>query len=96
MSITNNNNELDRPWFHETTTPNLFNEWTWTHTAWGILAYRETRSYLVPIIAHTIYEIIEGNIFPDPHRDVSNLNHIGDTIAFVFGLWLGEYVETGR
>lgn len=84
------------PWFHETPSPNLWNEWTWTHIAWGVVAYRLTGEYLMPLVAHTLYEVIESYVFPDPHRDVSMLNHIGDTLAFVGGLELGRYIETSN
>lgn len=74
-----------RPWFHESTTAALFNEWTWTHFAWGLASAAFVRGHLAAIALHTGYEAIEGRIFPDPHRDVSIRNHVGDSIAFLAG-----------
>lgn len=79
-----------QPWFHETPAPNLFNEWTWTHFAWGLASARLVRSHLIALAAHTGYEAIEGRIFPDPHRDVSLLNHVGDSVAFLAGRLVAE------
>lgn len=42
--------------------------------------------FVTGLVAHTIYESIEGYIFPAEFRDVSMLNHIGDTIAFAAGM----------
>lgn len=77
---------MRQPWFHETVGPGFTNEWTITHVAWGMLSAR----YLGPwgaLAAHTLYELVEGRIFPDPHRDVSMRNHVGDTLAFMMGWW---------
>ena len=74
-----------KPWYYETTQPQLFNEWTWTHFAWGMLSKQYTQSHLVALAGHTLYEVLEGNLFPGPMRDTSMLNHVGDTIAFLAG-----------
>lgn len=78
-----------KPWYHETTEPALFNEWTWSHFAWGMAAAKfgpeHGIGFLGAVVLHTIYESVEGFIFPDPNRDVSMRNHAGDTIAFAAG-----------
>lgn len=74
-----------KPWFYETTEPALFNEWTWSHFFWGLLSASTVRSDVTAIGAHTVYEMIEGWIFPWEYRDISMLNHIGDTVAFIAG-----------
>jgi hypothetical protein len=73
------------PWFHETPGPNWVNEWTWTHVVWGMATARAIPDGLVALGAHTLYEMVEGKVFPDPHRDVSVENHLGDTLAFLAG-----------
>lgn len=78
-----------QPWFHETPGPALFNEWTITHVLWGMAAVRFL-GFWPALGLHTFYEMIEGRIFPDPHRDVSTLNHAGDTMAFAVGYWMGS------
>ena len=80
-----NPDDTEVPWFFETTQPNLFNEWTWTHFFWGILSNRFIDSNISALAIHTLYEFTEGFIFPSDARDTSNLNHIGDTIAFMAG-----------
>ncbi len=42
------------------------------------------------VAVHTLYEMVEGNLFPREHRDVSMLNHVGDSIAFVAGYFLAN------
>lgn len=84
------------PWFHEHGYGQLWNEWTWTHIAWGILSYQVTKGYVVGFLAHTLYEIVEGRLFPTANRDVSITNHIGDTVAFLAGSRLGQYIEIGK
>jgi hypothetical protein len=73
------------PWFYETTGPCLLNEWTWTHVAWGMASVKLTGNDLTALAGHTLYEAVEGRIFPDPYRDTSFLNHVGDTLAFIVG-----------
>lgn len=73
------------PWFHETAGPSLLNEWTWTHVAWGVASAKLTGDEFTALAAHTLYEAVEGRIFPDPYRDVSFVNHVGDTLAFIAG-----------
>ena len=72
-------------WFHETAGPSPFNEWTWTHVAWGVASAKLTGDEFAALAAHTLYEAVEGWIFPGPYRDVSFVNHVGDTLAFVAG-----------
>ena len=72
-------------WFFETPGPAFFNEWTWTHFAWGLVSYPLTKSHAVGLVAHTLYESVEGNIFPIEARDPSFENHVGDTVAFLVG-----------
>ena len=78
-------NEIERPWFFETPQANLFNEWTWTHFFWGMLSTKFIQSGLAAMLAHTGYESVEGMIFPSQARDVSMLNHVGDSVAFLAG-----------
>jgi hypothetical protein len=75
------------PWYHETTAPRLFNEWTWTHFAWGMVSAGLVSSWWMALLAHTFYEAIESQIFPVQNRDVSWTNHVGDTVAFMAGRW---------
>ena len=76
---------MPRPWFHETPEPHLFNEWTWTHFAWGMASAGFARTWWSALLLHTMYEAVEGRIFPLKHRDASMLNHVGDTVAFLAG-----------
>lgn len=76
-----------RPWWFESTGPAFFNEWSLAHVGWGVvwqLLFPGRR--LAGLVAHTIYESIEGQIFPRTDRDVSMENHVGDTIAFAAGM----------
>lgn len=82
-------------WFFESPGPAFFNEWTWTHFAWGLGSWRFTKSHLTGLAAHTLYEFVEGDIFPVEARDVSLENHVGDTVAFLAGSVLGR-VLMGR
>lgn len=81
----------EKPWFYETPEPHFFNEWTQAHlgsgVAWG-LAFPE--SYVGGFAVHTLYEMVEGRLFSIDMRDVSMRNHVGDTIAFLAGAWLGS------
>lgn len=64
--------------------------------AWGVIGYRLTGQFTAPLVLHTMYEAIEGQLFPDASRDVSMRNHLGDTIAFAAGLGLAAYIEHGE
>ncbi len=80
------------PWFHETTGPQFFNEWTILHITTGALwGAVFPRRFWTGMAVHTLYEMMEGKIFPVEHRDTSMRNHIGDSIAFLGGMLL-----TGR
>ena len=75
------------PWYFEKTGPALFNEWSLTHLGWVALfqlLFPDRR--LTSLVLHTIYESIEGYIFPLEFRDSSMRNHVGDTIAFAAGM----------
>ena len=75
------------PWYFEKTGPAFFNEWSLTHVAWGALfqlLFPDRR--FTGLVLHTIYESIEGSIFPVQFRDASMRNHIGDTLAFAAGM----------
>jgi hypothetical protein len=37
------------------------------------------------LAGHTPYGAVEGRIFPNPYRDTSFLNRVGDTLAFIAG-----------
>src|SRR5262249_35450515 len=72
-----------RPWWFASTGPAFFNDGSLAHVVWGVvwqLLFPER--YLAGLVAHTIYESIEGYIFPAADRDISMENHVGDTIAF--------------
>lgn len=75
----------DVPWYHESPSAQLFNEWTWTHFAWGMATASLIPNWWMALLAHTVYEAIEGRIFPVQNRDVSMVNHVGDTVAFMAG-----------
>ena len=79
-----------QPWYHETVGPLLVNKWTVTHVAWGVASVKYVDSFWLALGLHTLYEMVEGGIFPLPHRDVSMLNHVGDSLAFVVGRLVGE------
>jgi len=76
-----------RPWYHETIGPRFFNEWSLVHVAtgalWGAIFPGRIKTGM---LAHTLYEMIEGQIFPIEHRDVSFRNHVGDSLAFLAGM----------
>ena len=75
------------PWYFEKTGPSFFNAWSFTHLGWGMLfqlVFPDRK--LTGLVLHTIYESIEGYIFPAEFRDVSFRNHVGDTIAFAVGM----------
>ncbi len=75
------------PWYFEKTGPAFFNEWSLTHVAWGALfQLLFPDRYVAGLVLHTIYESIEGYIFPAEFRDVSMRNHVGDTVAFAAGM----------
>jgi len=76
------------PWYFEKTGPSFFNAWTFAHIGWGVLFQTVFPDrYVAGLVTHTIYESIEGNIFPADFRDKSMRNHVGDTIAFAAGMW---------
>lgn len=75
------------PWYFEKTGPAFFNEWSITHVGWGALfQFLFPNRYVTGLVLHTIYESIEGHIFPAEFRDTSTRNHVGDTIAFAAGM----------
>jgi hypothetical protein len=75
------------PWYFEKTGPAYFNEWSLAHVAWGALfQYLFPGRQVAGLVLHTIYESIEGRIFPAEFRDISMQNHLGDTAAFVAGM----------
>jgi len=86
----------DTPWYHETTSAKLFNEWTWTHVVWGMVSAGLIRQWWMALLAHTIYEAVEGNIFPVQNRDVSWTNHMGDSVAFMAGRVAMQVGRVGR
>jgi hypothetical protein len=47
-------------------------------------------------VTHTIYEAIEGAIFPLEFRDPSMRNHVGDTIAFAAGMLTARSLASTR
>jgi len=76
-----------RPWWFEATGPAYFNAWSFAHVGWGALfQLLFPERYLTGLVLHTIYEAVEGHIFPAQDRDVSMENHLGDTIAFAAGM----------
>ena len=75
------------PWYFENTGPSFFNAWSLTHVGWGALfQLLFPKRYVTGLVLHTIYESIEGYIFPAEFRDTSMRNHVGDTIAFAAGM----------
>ena len=75
------------PWYFEKTGPSFFNAWSVTHLGWGALfQLLFPNRYVTGLVMHTIYESIEGYIFPLEFRDSSMRNHVGDTIAFAAGM----------
>jgi hypothetical protein len=80
----------DLPWYHETAGPHYVNEWTWTHVVWGSILYRMTGSVAGALAWHTVYEMIEGQLFPSENRDTSMENHIGDSIASLIGSFVAR------
>ena len=75
------------PWYFEKTGPSFFNAWSLTHVGWGALfQLMFPKRYVTGLVLHTIYESIEGYIFPAAFRDTSMRNHVGDTIAFAAGM----------
>ena len=75
------------PWYFEKTGPAFFNEWSLTHLGWGALfQLLFPDRYVTGLVLHTIYESIEGHIFPAAFRDTSMRNHVGDTLAFTAGM----------
>lgn len=78
-----------KPWYFEKTGPAFFNKWSLTHVGWGaVFQLFFPNRHLAGLVVHTIYESIEGYIFPAAFRDVSMRNHVGDTIAFAAGMSL--------
>ena len=84
------NHDYRQAWFFETPGPALFNEWSWTHFAWGLASWRLTKNHWVGLAGHTLYEAVEGEIFPVEARDTSFENHVGDTLAFLAGRVVAE------
>ena len=80
---------MRQPWFHEAAGPSLFNEWTVAHILWGMVSAQRMGLWAA-LGLHTLYEAVEGRLFPVPHRDVSGLNHAGDTLAFLAGRWVAR------
>ena len=79
--------EPKRPWYFEKTGPSFFNAWSLTHLGWGALfQLLFPDRYVTGLVLHTIYESIEGHIFPLEFRDASLRNHVGDTLAFTAGM----------
>jgi len=74
-----------KPWYYEDPNPSMFNMWTLVHVGVGALAARYIQSFTGALFLHTIYEIIEKDIFPHEARDISTENHIGDTLGFSVG-----------
>jgi hypothetical protein len=75
------------PWYFEKTGPSFFNAWSFTHLGWGVLFQSVFPGrFGTGLMLHTIYESIEGYIFPAEFRDVSMRNHVGDTLAFTAGM----------
>jgi hypothetical protein len=81
-------------WWFEDPGPAFFNKWSLTHVGWGV-AWQLVfpKRYFAGLVAHTIYESIEGYIFPREDRDVSMRNHVGDTIAFGAGMLVVSAVK---
>jgi hypothetical protein len=77
----------EKKWWFEDPGPAFFNRWSFAHVGWGVvfqLLFPER--YLAGLVVHTIYESIEGYIFPREDRDTSMRNHVGDTAAFAAGM----------
>ena len=86
-------NRYRQAWFFETPGPAFFNEWTWTHFAWGLVSWPLMKSHVLGLAAHTAYEFAEGDIFPVQARDTSLKNHVGDTLAFLSGSFIAEILK---
>jgi len=79
------------PWYFEKTGPSFFNAWSFVHVGSGALfQLLFPDRYVAGLVTHTIYEAIEGRIFPLEFRDPSFRNHVGDTIAFAVGMWIAS------
>ncbi len=87
------NSSYRQAWFFETPGPAFFNEWTWTHFAWGLVSWRLTKNHWAGLAGHTIYEAVEGEIFPARARDISLQNHAGDTVAFLAGSFVAQVLK---
>lgn len=84
-----------KPWYFEKTGPSFFNAWSLAHVGWGFLFQQMFPDrYVAGLVLHTLYESMEGSIFPAQFRDVSMRNHVGDTIAFAAGMWFGASPKT--
>jgi len=84
---TKKTDDQKHPWYFEKTGPSFFNAWSLTHIGWGALFQLVFPDrYVAGLVVHTIYESIEGYIFPAEFRDVSMRNHVGDTAAFAAGM----------
>lgn len=87
--------ELDqsRAWYYEGGQGRVFNAWSLSHVAWGVAAYPAFgRRYWPGLVLHTAYELVEDRIYPRKGRDRSMANHVGDTIAFVGGQFVGAWL----
>jgi hypothetical protein len=77
-----------RPWYYESPEPRLLNEWSVVHLGTGLLfGTMFPGAYKRGFLTHTAYEAVEGKLFPAQTRDVSMKNHVGDTLAFMLGIW---------
>ena len=86
-------NDLRRKWYFEGSQGAYFNEWSLSHFLWGVLIWEITRSHLVSLGLHTLYEIYEGQLFPVQARDTSLENHLGDSLAFVAGTYAASEIK---
>ena len=76
-----------RLWYFEDTGPSFFNAWSLAHVGSGaIFQLLFPGRFVTGLVLHTLYEAVEGHIFPLEFRDPSLRNHIGDTIAFAAGM----------
>lgn len=79
------------PWYFEKTGPSFFNVWSLAHVASGALfEVLFPERFVAGLVTHTIYEAIEGHIFPAEFRDTSVRNHVGDSLAFAAGMWVAS------
>lgn len=87
---------MPKPWYYESGQGNYFNEWTPVHLVAGIAGRLLLGDIVAPLVLHTLYELVESEIYPYEGRDRSMQNHIGDTAAFVAGELLAHaFKKTG-